>query len=160
LAIVVGLAVMREGSEIVLMLQGLWASGAAQNMLAGGLLGLVAGTVAGALLYFGFVALPIARIFTITNCLLVLIAAGMAARGANFLTQAGLVPSFGSRLWDSSSILSDQSLFGQVMAALTGYIARPNGIELAFYLLTIIAIVILMRVTTARSSLRAIAAGI
>jgi high-affinity iron transporter len=160
LAIVVGLAVMREGSEIVLMLQGLWASGAVQNMLAGGLLGFVGGTLAGSLLYLGFIALPIGRIFTVTNWLLIMIAAGMAARGANFLAQAGLVPSFGSRLWDSSMILSDQSIVGQMLAALIGYIARPNGIELGFYLLTIVAIAIMTRLTTRRMTLRVVATGL
>ena len=38
LALVVGIAVMREGSEIVLMLQGLWTIGSTQAMLGGGAL--------------------------------------------------------------------------------------------------------------------------
>ncbi len=150
LALVVGLAVMREGSEIVLMLQGLWASGSAGSMLGGGLLGFAAGSLAGALLYAGFVAFPIGRVFAMTNGLLMLIAAGMAARGANFLAQAGLVSSFGGRVWDSSPLLSDESLLGQTLAALTGYIARPNGIEVAFYLTTILVIMAAMRLATRR----------
>jgi high-affinity iron transporter len=148
LAIVVGLAVMREGSEIVLMLQGLWAgSDGAQTVIGGGLLGLGAGAGVAVLMYLGFLALPLKSVFSATNVVLVMIAAGMAARGANFLAQAGLVPSFGSHLWDSSNILADQSLGGQILAALVGYIARPSGIEVACYAATILVVMGLMKVT-------------
>jgi len=145
LAVVVGLAVMREGSEIVLMLQGLWASGNQMTTISGGILGLGAGVVVSTLMYFGFLVLPLQRVFSVTNVILVLIAAGMAARGANFLTQAGLIPDFGSRLWDSSALISDQSALGQVLAALIGYIARPSGIEVACYAATILTVVTMMR---------------
>lgn len=138
LAVVVAIAVMREGSEIVLMLQGLWAgSDATATVFGGAALGLGAGAAAAALMYLGFVALPLGRVFAVTNFILILIAAGMAARGANFLAQAGWLPLFGSRLWDSSAVLSDQSPLGQVLAALIGYIARPSGVEVAFYAATI-----------------------
>lgn len=144
LAIVVGLAVLREGSEVVLMLQGLWSTGGTAPMIAGSALGVVLGVGAGALLYAGFVALPVMRVFTLTNGILILIAAGMAAHGANFLAQAGLVSSLGGQLWDTSKVLSDQSLLGETLAALVGYIARPNGIEALFYIATVGGIVVLM----------------
>ena len=107
LAIVVGLAVLREGSEIVLMLDGLWTTGSPLAMIGGGALGLIGGIAAGTLMYFGFVALPIGRVFTLTNGVLVLIAAGMAAHGANFLAQTGLVSSLGGRIWDTTAFLPD-----------------------------------------------------
>jgi high-affinity iron transporter len=144
LAIVVSLAVLREGSEVVLMLQGLWSSGSTLAMLGGSALGLAAGALAGIMLYAGFLVLSVQRMFSLTNGLLVLIAAGMAARGANFLAQAGLIPSLGGRMWDTSAILSDQSIPGQLLAALVGYIARPNGIEVLVYSLTVLVVVGLM----------------
>ena len=149
LAVVVGLAVMREGSEIVLMLEGLWAgSGAAHTaMFAGGMLGVAGGVATGALMYSGLLALSLPRMFTLTNGLLVLIASGMAAHGANFLDQAGILPSLGSRLWDTSFILSYDSIPGQALGALVGYIARPSGIEVLFYVATLIAVVALIRFT-------------
>lgn len=145
LAIVVGLAVMREGSEVVLMLQGLWASGQAHAMLGGAVLGIVSGLLVSTLMYLGFVSMKVSRIFALTNVLLVLIASGMAARGANFLTQAGLVPAFGNKIWDIDGILSEQSVLGQILAALVGYMSQPTGIQLAFYLVTAIAIFGLMQ---------------
>ena len=148
LAIVVGLAVMREGSEVVLMLQGLWTgSDSSATMITGSTLGLAAGVAVGALLYFGLLALSLPRLFAFTNVVLVLIAAGMAARGANFLVQADLLPALGSRLWDTSFILSDDSVIGKALSALIGYIARPSGIEVAFYLATVAAIAALIRIT-------------
>jgi len=145
LAVIVALAVMREGSEVVLMLQGLWASGAVTNVIGGGLMGLAAGLAVSALMYWGFVSLPINRVFTFTNIVLVLIAAGMAARAGNFLAQAGLLPELGNRLWDSSGIISDQGFLGQMLSAFTGYIAQPNGIELVFYVCTLSLVILLTR---------------
>lgn len=140
LAVVVGLAIMREGSETVLMLQGLWTAGSAFAMIVGTSFGLAMGVLAGALIYVGLLAMPVQRIFTLTNFILVLIAAGMAARGANFLAQADLLPALGNRVWDTSTFVPDQSIPGQFLAALTGYIARPNGIEILFYGATVLVV--------------------
>jgi high-affinity iron transporter len=145
LALIAGLAVMREGSEVVLMLQGLWTTSGAGAMLGGAAIGTAAGLSLSFLMYLGFIALPVARIFALTNVLLVLIASGMAARGANFLTQAGLVPSFGNALWNTEGVLSEQSIVGQILAALIGYISRPSGIEVAAYGVTALMIFLLMQ---------------
>ncbi|HUY69113.1 MAG TPA: FTR1 family protein [Alphaproteobacteria bacterium] len=151
LAAVIGLAVMREGSEVVLMLKGLWTgTGATPAMMIGSVIGLVGGIGAGALLYAGFLRLSVGRLFTLTNGLLVLIAAGMAARAANFLNQADWLPALGTNLWDTSFILSDRSIMGQAMGALIGYVARPSGIELAFYVATILAVLALIGLTRLR----------
>src|SRR5499426_70767 len=59
LAIVVGLAVLREGSEVVLFLYGIMASGTSvSSTLAGGVLGIAAGAVFTALTYYGLLAIP------------------------------------------------------------------------------------------------------
>ncbi|MDR3448177.1 MAG: FTR1 family protein [Alphaproteobacteria bacterium] len=150
LAIVVGLAVMREGSEIVLMLQGLWTGGNAAPTLIGAGIGLAAGVALGALMYLGFVVLPLQKVFTLTNVVLVLIAAGMAARGANYLVQAGLLEPMGSRLWDSSGFVADDSIAGRMLGALIGYVARPSGVEVGFYVATIATVLMLMHVARAR----------
>lgn len=146
LALIVGLAVMREGSEVVLMLQGLMASGAAATMINGAAVGIAAGLLMSGLMYLGFIAMPVARIFALTNVLLIMIASGMAARGVNFLTQAGLISSFGNMLWDTDGIVPEQSLTGQILAALTGYMSRPSGIEVMGYAATALGILVLMHV--------------
>src|SRR5438094_3539822 len=101
LAFAVGLAVLREGSEVVLFLYGIAAAGedSAAAMAAGGALGLGTGAVAGAALYFGLVRIPVRHLFTVTSWLVLLLAAGMASQAAAFLLQAGLLPPRGPRLW-------------------------------------------------------------
>ena len=148
LALVVGIAVLREGSEIVLFLYGVAvASGAgALGMVGGGILGLAGGIALGALIYFGLLAIPLRRLFTVTSWLILLLAAGMASQGAAFLMQANLLPSLRNDRWDTSSILSENSILGMLLHVLIGYSAQPAGIQVAFYLATLLIINTLMRV--------------
>jgi high-affinity iron transporter len=147
LAAVVALAVLREGSEIVLFLYGIAAASGSgwATMALGGALGLVAGAGAGAGLYLGLLRIPLRHLFLVTSWLVLLLAAGMASQGAAFLLQANLLPPLGNTLWDTSFILSDQSLVGRVLHTLIGYTAQPAGIQLAFYLATLVVIGSLMR---------------
>src|SRR3546814_9811016 len=86
LLVVVALAVLREGSEIVLFLIGLGVDGSsASGMMAGGVLGLLGGAAVGTGLYFGLVRIPIRNFFTVTNAMILLLAAGMASHGARYL---------------------------------------------------------------------------
>jgi high-affinity iron transporter len=148
LAVVVGIAVLREGSEIVLFLYGIAiASGSGGlGMLGGGVLGLAGGAAIGALIYLGLLAIPLRRLFTVTSWLILLLAAGMASQGAAFLMQANLLPSLGNDLWDTSSILSENSMLGLLLHVLIGYSAQPSGIQVVFYLVTLLVIGTLMRV--------------
>lgn len=160
LAIVVGLAVLREGSEVVLFLYGIAASGGSALQLASGsLLGVVLGMIAGAALYLGLLRIPTGKLFTVTGWMILLLAAGMAAQGAGFLVQAGVLPPLGDTLWDTSNILSERSLVGQVLHTLIGYIAQPSGIQLAFYLATVLVIGLLMRLYGSEDAVRK-AAGV
>ena len=148
LALVVGIAVLREGSEIVLFLYGIAISSGSGglSMLAGGILGLAGGVAIGALIYFGLLAIPLRRLFTVTSWLILLFAAGMASQGAAFLMQANLLPSLGNDLWDTSSILSENSVLGLLLHVLIGYSSQPAGIQVVFYLGTLLVIGTLMRV--------------
>jgi high-affinity iron transporter len=147
LALVVGIAVLREGSEIVLFLYGIAvASGAgAIGMLAGGLVGLAGGVAIGALIYLGLLAIPLRRLFTVTSWLILLLAAGMASQGAAFLMQANLLPALGNNVWNTSSLLSENSPLGFLLHVLIGYSAQPAGIQVVFYLATLLIIGGLMR---------------
>jgi high-affinity iron transporter len=147
LAIVVGLAVLREGSEVVLFLYGIAASSTDGRgaMAAGGAAGLALGTATGGMLYFGLLRIPPKYLFSVTGWLILLLAAGMAAQAAAFLVQADLLPTLGDSLWDSSWLVADGSLAGKLLHALIGYTARPSGIQLVFYATTVVTIVALMR---------------
>jgi high-affinity iron transporter len=146
LLIVVAIAVLREGSEVVLFLYGQAASGASVLEIAGGIaFGIVSGVAIGFLLYFGLLGIPMRHFFSATNWLMLLLAAGLASQAARFLIQADLLPALGNRVWDSSAILSDHSLIGQALHTLVGYDARPAGMQLLFYAVTACAIALGMR---------------
>jgi high-affinity iron transporter len=158
LAVVVFVAVMREGSEIVLFLYGIVVAGTSMaSLLAGGLLGLLGGAAMTALSYFGLIAIPTRYIFQVTSVLLALLAAGMAAQAIRFLQAAGAVTAFQTRLWDTSWLLSDQSIAGRMLHVLVGYTAKPTGLQLLAYIATLATIAVLMRF--ARSAREPRAAG-
>jgi high-affinity iron transporter len=147
LLIVVGLAVLREGSETVLFLYGIAASegGASLPMLAGGLVGIAAGIAAGYSLYAGLLRIPLRWFFTATGVLVLFLAAGMASQAARFLIQADLLPSLVAPLWDTSTLLPQTSLVGTLLHSLVGYDARPAGMQIVFFVFVLVAIAMGMR---------------
>lgn len=152
LLLVIALAVLREGSEVVLFGYGLVASGSSVGDLAvGGGLGLLLGTALGFALYFGLLKIPVRHFFSATNALLVLLAAGLASSAAGKLVQADALPALVDPLWDSSALLTDDSLLGQTLHILVGYTAQPNGMQMVFYALTAIALLVGMRLSRAPS---------
>jgi high-affinity iron transporter len=144
LAVVVGLAVLREGAEIVLFLYGIVATGTSGSaLLLGGGLGVAAGGVLTALTYYGLLAIPTRHVFTVTTILIALLAAGMAAQAVQFLDAAGLIDVLGNRMWDSSHVLPQDSIFGRLLHTLVGYTDRPTELQLIAYIATLAAMAVL-----------------
>ncbi|WKE65178.1 FTR1 family protein [Gallaecimonas kandeliae] len=140
LATAVGLAVLREGAEVVLFLYGIAAGGSDPlSMMSGGLLGLAGGAAMGALIYFGLLRIPTHKLFSVTSWMILLLASGMAASAAGYLAQVGWLPSQ-RPLWNSSALLSERSVPGQLMHILVGYQERPTAVQLAAYLATLASI--------------------
>ncbi len=147
LAIVVSVAVLREGSEIVLFLYGIALAGgdSVLAMFLGGAIGLGLGGCASALMYLGLLRIPTRHVFAVTSWLIALLAAGMASQAIVFLQQAGLVTVLPHVVWDTSAALSNGSLVGKALHTLVGYTDRPTGIQLVVYAATLAAIFALMR---------------
>lgn len=145
LMLAVSLAVLREGSELVLFLYGVSAAGNSAGMLTGALVGLAGGIAIGGLLYVGLLRVPTRYLFSVTSTMILLLAAGLAAQAAAFLAQAGLLPELISTVWDSSALLSEHSPLGEALHALVGYDDAPSAIQLLFYLVTLIGMSSLMK---------------
>lgn len=144
LAVVVGVAVLREGAETVLFLYGLLAGGEGwAGMALGGGLGILGGAAVTALLYVGLVSIPMRQLFKVTNVMLSLLAAGMAAQGIGFLIQADLLPAWGYRIWDSSAVLDEKGILGRALHALVGYTDRPTGLQIAVYAAVLLTLLLL-----------------
>ena len=142
LAIVVGVAVLREGAEVVLFLYGIAVS--ANNgwagLLAGGLIGLVAGALFSLLTFAGLLTIPVRYLFAVTSALIALLAAGMAAQSTAFLEKAGVVDWLGATAWDTSTYLSETSLFGRLLHTLIGYADQPSLLQVLVYVVVLAAI--------------------
>ena len=153
MAVVVAVAVLREGAEVVLFLFGIASGG--ENpaaMLGGGVLGLLGGAALSWLLYRGLVAIPVGKLFAVTNLLVALLAAGMAGQAAGYLARASILPSLGDQVWDTSPILRDDGLIGRALHALVGYVDRPMGVQVIAYLLVLAALITLPRIGASESA--------
>jgi high-affinity iron transporter len=142
LAVVVGIAVLREGAEAVLFLYGVLSAGGVSGagIALGGALGIAAGAAVTALVYGGLLVLPTARLFTVTNWLITLLAAGMAAQAVAFLQQGGVAELWQTPLWDTSGVLPEGSLLGRLAHTLVGYTDQPDGLQLLAWAATVVAI--------------------
>lgn len=147
LLLIVGITVLREGAETVLFLYGIATTedGSRSSMLLGGSMGMLAGVAVGYILYAGLLRLPLRWFFAATGVMVLLLTASMASQAARFLIQADVLPALGSPLWDSSSLISEQSVAGMLLHSLVGYDAQPAGMQLLFYVVTLLVIGVAMR---------------
>lgn len=134
-----GIAVAREGSETVIFLYGtLSAAGTSGSGLATGLAAFAGFALAGAtyaLLQLGSRVLDWRTFFRITEVMLLLLAASLLVTGFDHLISLGYINAPAGKLWDTSAILPDSSPIGGLVAALTGYRARPDLAEVLVYAL-------------------------
>jgi high-affinity iron transporter len=139
LAIVVAVAVLREGSEVVLFLYGVVISSGESglSLVLGGLLGLLLGAAISALTYKGLAVIPPRHLFKVTSVVIGFMAAGMAAQCVAFLEQADIATGLGKIVWNTSSLLADNSVAGRVLHTLVGYTGKPTELQLVVYLATL-----------------------
>lgn len=142
LVVIIAISTFREGAEIALFTYGMSASGnfTTSEIALGGLLGAVGGTIVGIMLYMGLLKASQKHLFTVTSWMLILLTAGMAAQGAGYLIAADMLPAIIPQLWDTSSVISGDSLIGEILSVLIGYTPRPSAMEFIFYL-SVISIV-------------------
>jgi high-affinity iron transporter len=148
LSVIIALAMLREGSEIVLFMYGMIASGeTATGIISGSLLGVILGTAAGVAFYAGLIRISAKYMLQVTSWILMLLVAGLAAQGAGFLSAAGYFDTLSHPVWDTSWLLSDGSLMGKALHSLIGYSAKPTTIQILTYggtlafLVTLVAII-------------------
>jgi high-affinity iron transporter len=147
LAVVVGVAVLREGSEVVLFLYGVVAGSddSALSVALGGFIGLAFGALICMLTYAGLVRIPTRKLFATTTVLIALLAAGMAAQAAAFLEKADWLTAMNSVVWDSAWLLSDASIPGKALHTLIGYTDQPTAMQLIVYVAILAVTFVLMR---------------
>lgn len=142
LLVAVALAVLREGAETVLFVAGLATGGPSDpvGMAGSAALGLTAGAALGVLIYFGLSKVRPQHLFAVTNVMILVLAAAIASQLARALAQSGLVEFWSGPVWDTSAVLATDSALGVVLHALAGYDANPSGLQLAFYVATLLVV--------------------
>lgn len=151
---VIALAVLREGSETVLFLHGIAASGdhSVAGMATGAAIGVAGGAALGWTLFAGLLRIPLKWFFSATSALVLLLAAGMASQAARYLVQADKLPSLATPLWDTSFLVSNESVLGRVLHGLVGYDAQPSGMQMAFFVAILVAIAVGMALAGRRET--------
>jgi high-affinity iron transporter len=104
------------------------------------------------LIYLGLLAVPAHRLFAVTTGLITLLAAGLAAQAVFFLQQADYLQGLATPLWDTSWLLSDDSVPGRLFHTLIGYTATPDGAQLLAYALVIAFMLVMMRLARGKSA--------
>ncbi|WP_444937862.1 FTR1 family protein [Microbulbifer sp. JMSA002] len=129
----VTLAIMREGSEVYVYLTSFWLHPPLlPSVIIGALLGAGIGYSLGALFYYFLCSLS-PKYTLMTSCiLLTILAAGMILQATQLFIQANLLPGQ-EPLWDSSQLLREDSIPGQLLFAIAGYEATPTPLEVMAY---------------------------
>jgi len=137
----VALGIVREGSEIMIYLSGfLSVEYLRVSVLAGSAIGAGIGISVGAVFYYLLLNFGRTMALGVGAALLMLVAAGMASQASLLLIQADWLPSQ-YPLWDSSWLVSEQSVTGQLLYALVGYEATPTPIQIIAYASSMVLLV-------------------
>ncbi|MCF8468807.1 MAG: FTR1 family protein [Sneathiella sp.] len=146
------IAVMREGAETVIFLQGIFSAshGTGSDIAAGIAVAVAAAMLIYVILQLGGHYLSWRVFFFLTETTLLLLACALFVTGTGYLVSFGLLP-YSDPLWDTSLLLDDMSRGGGIIANLTGYRAMPDGVTVAVWILYWCAIAIGYRVQTRRT---------
>ncbi|AOK17270.1 FTR1 family iron permease [Burkholderia cepacia] len=135
-AVLVALAIAREGSETVIFLYGL-GFGQSGHVDGSQMLAVVIGL---GLAFFTFYLLQLGgkyfswrHFFRVTEVMLLFLGAGLFQTGVDKLIDKEILPLGISQVWDTSAILDDSGTFGSLVATLTGYRAHPALTNLVAY---------------------------
>lgn len=160
LAVVVGVAVLREGVEVVLFVYSTVAAGnlTTLDVTVGVGLGTLYGAAVTSVFYLGLGAIPLRHVFKVMSVLVTLLTAGLAAQAVGLLQSAGCLLPLSEQVWDTSHILRQGSILGRILHTLVGYVQRPTGLQIVAYGATIIAIVAALRSAERTRARRAAAA--
>ncbi|WP_342271107.1 FTR1 family protein [Candidatus Tisiphia endosymbiont of Parasteatoda lunata] len=149
LVLIVAATILREGMEIIILVYSISSVEIidSNSYLLGLIIGIVSGLTLGVIIYLGLIKIVNQQyIFRISSILLMLVASGFAAEAAGILSSSGIITILSDHLWDSSWLISDRSIYGKFLKMITGYIARPNGLQVVFYVCTLGLINILIQI--------------
>ncbi|GAA4876418.1 iron uptake transporter permease EfeU [Kitasatospora terrestris] len=133
------LAVGREGLETALFIwTAVQATGDGWNPLVGAVLGLLTSVVLGWLFYRGALKINLAKFFTWTGAMLVVVAAGVLAYGVHDLQEAGWVPGLHELAFDISSTVPQDSWYGTLLKGVFNFQPDPTWLQVGVWALYLV----------------------
>ncbi|MFF5962655.1 iron uptake transporter permease EfeU [Streptomyces collinus] len=134
------LAVGREGLETALFV---WASVHAASdgtprPLVGVALGLLTAILLGWLFYRGALRINLAKFFTYTGGMLVVVAAGVLAYGVHDLQEADFLPGLTDKAFDISGTIPPDSWYGTLLKGVLNFQPDPTTLQVTVWLLYLI----------------------
>ncbi|MFI0169103.1 iron uptake transporter permease EfeU [Streptomyces sp. NPDC017095] len=136
------LAVGREGLETALFV---WASVHAASdgtprPLAGVALGLATAVLLGWLFYRGALKINLAKFFTWTGGMLVVVAAGVLAYGFHDLQEAGWIPGLTDLAFDISDTIPPDSWYGTLLKGVFNFQPDPTVVQITVWALYLVPV--------------------
>ncbi|RLV08454.1 iron transporter [Streptomyces griseocarneus] len=128
------LAVGREGLETALFIwTAVQATDDGVRPLVGAMLGLLTAVVLGWLFYRGALKINLAKFFTWTGGMLVVVAAGVLAYGFHDLQEADVLPGLGSKAFDISEQIPADSWYGTLLKGVFNFQPDPTWLQVAVW---------------------------
>jgi high-affinity iron transporter len=127
------IAVFREGVETALLLGAAAFQTNGMDTLIGAVTGLAMAAVIGYAVYASTARLNVRLFFDVTSLLLLVFAAGLFMHGVHEFQEAGLLPEIVADVWDTSALISKESVPGQFLRTLVGYTPKPSLVEVLAY---------------------------
>jgi high-affinity iron transporter len=145
-------AVVREGIELALFITAAFFAGSKAGVngeiiqtLVGTILGVGTAALLSWTLFATTVRLDLRKFFQVTGFLLILFAAGLIAHGVHEFNEVGWIPSVIDHVWNLGSVISEESLLGQLLQTLFGYNSSPSLTEVITYIGYIAVVAFLWR---------------
>ncbi|RAJ45328.1 high-affinity iron transporter [Kitasatospora sp. SolWspMP-SS2h] len=137
------LAVGREGLETSLFIwTAVQATGDGWNPLVGATLGLLTSVVLGWLFYRGALKINLAKFFTWTGGMLVVVAAGVLAYGVHDLQEAGHLPGLRTLAFDISTTIPKTSWYGTVLKGVFNFQPDPTTLQVIVWAAYVVPVLI------------------
>ncbi len=128
----------REALETSIFMVAIAFQNTAWQLAIGALAGMLVALGIAVAIYRMGIRLNISRFFTVVGAALMVVAAGLLANMVENLQALGVVPGADVHLWDTGSLVADNSLAGDVLHGLLGYAASPTALQLTTYLVFLV----------------------
>jgi high-affinity iron transporter len=134
LVVVAFLAVGREGIETALFLwAAVQATGQTGLPLTGAALGIATAIALGWLIYAGLLKINLARFFTWSGAILIVVAAGVLSYGVHDLQEAGLLPGVSALAFNVSAAVPPDSWYGTLLKGTLNFSPATTWLELGVW---------------------------